>query len=179
MACDPNNTDPYRALSADQLANTFARKMVKVADSIRGVGVRLGTRTYEVRIVRTAWTGQYRGDGMEYVTAEYQITPTPLVTGLDGMQQSTESVGQIEQGNVTLSEISGRYGEDFLRGFGPDGVAPAPNEQVFYEVRYPTLDGDGIRRRFYLRSGPAYFADTAEWKLSLERQVEDRPPERF
>ena len=89
MACDPNNTDPYRALSADQLANTFARKVVKVADSIRGVGVRLGTRTYEVRIVRTAWTGQYRGDGMEYVTAEYQITPTPLVTGLDGMQQST------------------------------------------------------------------------------------------
>ena len=84
-----------------------------------------------------------------------------------------------EPENWKVSNRTTPYSEDFLRGFGPDGVAPAPNEQVFYEVRYPTLDGDGIRRRFYLRAGPSYFADNAEWRLSLERQVEDRPPERF
>jgi hypothetical protein len=179
MSSCASKPNPYAPLTFAEIEKSFARKMIPLADSARALGVRMGIKTYEVRIVRTAWTGDYRGEGMEYVVEEHQLTPTPLVTGLDNILQATEGVGQIEQGNVNLSEISGRYTEDFLRGFGIDGTAPGPNEQVFYEIRYPTADGDGIRRRFYLRSGPSYFADTAEWKLGLERQVEDRPPERY
>jgi len=179
MSSCASKPNPYAPLTYAEIEKSFARKMIPLADSMRALGVRMGIKTYEVRIVRTAWTGGFRGEGVEYVVEEHQLTPTPLMTGLDGITQATESVGQIEQGNVTLSEISGRYSEDFLRGFGIDGTAPGPNEQVFYEVRYPTADGDGIRRRFYLRAGPAFYSDTAEWKLSLERQVEDRPPERY
>lgn len=171
--------DPYRPLTADELSRTLTQRLIPVADRIRAVGVRLGTRTYEVRIVRTAWTGEYRGEGMEYVVEEYPLTPTPLVDGLDGIQQSTQDVGQIEQGTVRVSEISGRYSADFLRGWGVNSQPPAQNEQVYYEIRYPTADGDGVRRRFTLRAGPAYVADRAEWQMSLEKQIADRAPEGY
>lgn len=178
MSCSTPR-DPYKPLTADELSRTLTQRLVPVVDRLRAVGVRLGTRTYEVRIIRTAWTGEYRGEGVEYVVADYPLTPTPLVDGLDGIQQSTQDVGQIEQGTVRVSEISGRYSADFLRGWGVDSQPPAQNEQVYYEVRYPTPDGDGVRRRFVLRAGPAYFADRAEWQMSLEKQIEDRAPERF
>lgn len=175
--CPP--IDPYRQPSADELANSLLRRLIPTVDAARAVGVRLGLRQYEVRIIRTQWTGEFRGEGEEFLVDERPLTPTPLVMGLDSVNRVFESVGAIEEGNVMVSEISGRYTEDYLTGYGQNGEPPGPNEQVFYEIRYPSVDGDGVRRRFTLRGTPSYFADKFEWRLRLEKAIEDRSADRY
>ena len=94
--CPP--IDPYRQPSADELANSLLRRLIPTVDAARAVGVRLGLRQYEVRIIRTQWTGEFRGEGEEFLVDERPLTPTPLVMGLDTVNRVFESVGAIEEG---------------------------------------------------------------------------------
>lgn len=161
--------------SALDLQNTLARKLIRVVDNLRNLRVQFGLRVYEVHFVRTRWTGGVRGSGEEYVVSDEPILPVPLITDINGLTETMIGIGIDEIGTLVLSEVSGRYTEDYLRGVGPDGSQIPPDENVYYEVYFPAVPGgEPQRRRFQLRSAPGYSAERFQWTLSLERARLDR-----
>lgn len=165
----------FTKLSGTQLANTFASSLVDVADSLRDLYVQFGLRSYQVSIVRTAWTGGRRGIGIEYVKHELELLPTPKVNSFSSLTEILQPVGLDEVGSVGLSQISGRFTEDELLGKDKNGLPLGKDEQVFYEIHYPRSDGNpGVRRRFVVKGTPYYSASRLEWTVELERSHEDR-----
>jgi len=67
------------------LSRTLTRRLISTVDGLRDLLTRFGLRPYEVRMVRTKWTGGYRGAGQEIVVFDEAILPTPLILGLDGL----------------------------------------------------------------------------------------------
>lgn len=168
-------TPKFTTLSPAQFAQSLARRLIPVADSLRDLRVRFGLRPYRVRVMRTRWTGGQRGIGEEVVSAEMEILPTPLVQDLSALAEVVEPVGLLEVGSVSISEVSGRYTEEQLRGLDIDGTPPAADEQVWYEIEFPRSDGQkGERRRFFLGSTPNYAAARFEWTFRLDRSHEGR-----
>jgi len=158
-----------------QLNATLARKLVPIADGLRNLLTRFGLRTYKVRIVRVRWSGVARGIGVPLVESSMDILPTPLVQDLTTLTEIVQPVGLDEVGTILVSEISGRFTDDQLRFLHTDGGEPEPNEEIFYEIEFPQLDGrPSIKRRFYLRSAPYYFAGRFQWQVRLEKAHEDR-----
>jgi hypothetical protein len=142
---------------------------------LRDLRVRFGLRPYIVRIIRTQWTTGERGEGAEYVSHVLDLLPTPLVADLSALTEIVQPIGLDEIGSVVLSEISGRYTEDQLRGLDIDGTPVGEDEQIFYEIEFPRPDGRaGERRRFFLRSAPAYQPERFQWTLRLEQAREGR-----
>jgi len=166
---------PFTALSNVDLANTFARKFIPVADGLRDLATRLGMRPYEVRLVHVVWSGDERGEGVPTVKHVAPLLPTPLVADLSSLQEVVQVVGMDEAGQVRVSQISGRYTEDQLMGRDPSGNPPAPNEEFFYEIEYPVPGGGtGELRRFFPSAAPSYYPGRLEWVLVLERQAGQR-----
>ena len=161
--------------TADKLKKTLAQKFIPLADQLRDLAVKFGLRPYIVRIVRVRWAGVYRGEGACMVEQELTILPTPLVTDMGGEATITTPVGMDEFGQVIVSEISGRFTEDELRFVSAEGKEPEPNEEVFYEIEFPRLDGKpSAKRRFMLAGVPDYRAGKLQWQIRLERMRDDR-----
>jgi hypothetical protein len=167
----------YAQLSGMDLSKTLGRQLIGVADNLRNLLTLFGMRPYEVHIVRTRWSGGERGIGQEFVISDTPILPTPLISSLDGITRIVNSVGIDEQGTVKLSEVSGRYSENFLSGQDYEGNPQDGDTQWFYEVQFPTPGtvADGApRRRFFPSSSPTYNPSKFEWTLTLTRSHVDR-----
>lgn len=174
MACGNSG---FSNLNGVDLSNTLGRKLIGVVDRLRDLNSRLGFRPYEVRVVRTRWTGGERGDGQEIVIWEQPILPTPLIASMDGVSRVVNIVGLDEIGSVRLSEVSGRYAEGFLSGVDETGNPQDPDTQFFYEVIFPTpgtISDGAPRRRFFPVSAPSYDATKFQWSISLQRSHVDR-----
>lgn len=165
----------FKQLTGAQLTGTLGRLLVPVADLLRDIRVGFGLRPYRVRMIRTRWSGGRRGVGAESVTAEVEILPVPLLADLTGLQAIVQPVGQDEISSLQLSEISGRYTEEELRGLAPGGAPIGPDEQFYYEVEFLRADGlESDRRRFYPSSAPTYQPTRYQWVVMLERSHEGR-----
>lgn len=176
-ASPPCSHKAFTEMRPGDVQNTLARKLIPVADSLRDLFTRFGGRPYTVRIIRTRWTGGGRGKGEEIITGELKILPTPLVMDLSALTEIIQPVGLDEVGGIRLTQVSGRYSEDQLRGLDFDGTPPDPDEQTFYEIDFlnpaPGCSGSA-KRRFYIRSAPMYYSFRFQWELSLEKSHEDR-----
>lgn len=158
------------------LCGTLARGLIGVADSIRNLYTSFGLRPYAVRLVKTRWSNGRRGSGTESVVFSTPILPTPLVADIDSLAEVNTPIGLDEFGEVALTQVSGAYTEDFLRGHDAEGRPVAVDEQIYFEVEFPPpcSGGDATRRRFTLRGAPMYRADQFQWSLRLERARQDR-----
>lgn len=163
-------TDP----TTIQANKTLARQLIPVADRIRDLFVRFGTRPYKVRVVRVRWSAGRRGVGAPVIEREMDILPTPLVQDLSTLTEIVQPVGLDEVGSILVSEISGRFTDNDLRFLSADGRPPDPDVEVYYEIEFPKLDGTSDKRRFFLRSAPHYAAGRFMWQLRLEKAHEDR-----
>jgi hypothetical protein len=166
----PKYTDP----TSIELKRTLAQRLIPVADRLRDLFTRFGLRPYKVRIVRIRWTGGSRGVGTPLVERELDLLPTPLVQDLSTMTEIVQPIGLDEIGMISVSEISGRFKEDELRFLDASGRPPDDDEEVFYEIEFPLPNGTSIKRRFYLRAAPHYFASRFQWQVRLEKAHEDR-----
>lgn len=169
-------SDPrFTQFGPGEYARTLTADMVEVADDLRDLYTEFGQRPYRVRIIRTKAADGLRGHGPEVVTFEFEILPTPKLMDLDGIQEILQPIGLDEVGGVTVREISGRLTDEILRGLDEDGTGPGVNENVFYEVEFPRLDGrPSTKRRFQLRGAPFYDAEAIQWRVKLERAHADR-----
>jgi hypothetical protein len=170
----------FTRVTGASLAKSLASSLIDVVDDARDIAAQLGFRPYEVHLVRTRWTAGERGAGIEAVLADIPLLPVPKVQSLDGLAEIMTPVGLDELGQVRVSGISGRYSEQFLRGLDLPGNSPAPSDQFFWELIYPTLgqvSDFGLRRRFTLASAPFYDAERVEWTCVLQRARGDRQPD--
>ena len=175
MSC--GGAKQYTLLNGMDLSRTLARQLIETVDSVRDLATQLGFRPYEVRMVRTKWSGGERGVGQEFVISDEPILPTPLLMGLDGVTRIVQPVGLDEIGACQVTQISGRYAEGFLTGNDTDGNPLDPDVQYYFEVVFPTPGSiaDGApRRRFYASSAPTYDASKFEWRVNLQRSHSDR-----
>lgn len=174
MACGPTQ---FTQLNGVGLSNTLARKLIGTVDRLRDLMTQFGFRPYEVRVVRTRWTGGDRGEGQEIVVFDEAILPTPLISSLDGVRRVVNLVGLDELGTVNLSQVSGRYAEGYLTGTDEEGYPLDADTQFYFEVVFPTPGSvtDGApRRRFFPATAPSYDAGRFEWALTLQRSHVDR-----
>jgi hypothetical protein len=145
-------------------------KLSKIADGIRGkIHSSFGTRPYKVFLVATRWTEGDRGEGYETLLWEREVKPTPLVTGMDGLEAALTATGREEDGDVTLSEISLSLSEAEVSWLTDEEALPK-GESRFYEIRR----ANGKRRRYTIASAPEYDTGTFGWKIRLSKQVADR-----
>jgi hypothetical protein len=155
--------------------DTLAGSFIGLADDLRQISVEFGMKPYTVRRIRIQWSGGARGRGLPTVIFSEPILPTPKVTDISGLSELLHSVGLDEHGSLRLSEISGTYTEDDLRGLDAQGKGPAVDVEFFYEIEYARPDGlAGEKRRFYPSGAAAYNAGKLQWTLTLEKSNEDR-----
>ena len=154
-----------------QLAGSPGSTDSNVVDLTRDLKARLGKRPYVVRIVRVRWEASPavigpRGRGAEVLVGKpFLIEPTPLVSDLSNLRLVIQSIGQIEVGELRVSEISARYTEDQL-GLRPAGGGQLPsNEEAFWEVEFP-VSSPGEKRRFGTVGVPN-FNPTMGWTVNL------------
>ena len=146
-----------------------------VVDRIRDLYACLGVRRYVVRLVKTRWTGGERGDGVEEVVSETVLVPIPRVSDVSNMSATNTAVGEVEMGQLTVSEISTRYTEDELMGRGPAGEPIADDENFYWEVEFVGRnDPMPMKRRFTTNSPPNLTPDKFQWSIKLTRAIEDR-----
>ena len=158
------------------LCGTLARSLISVADGIRNLYASFGLRPYVVRIIKTRWSGGRRGVGAETVISETPILPVPLASDISSLAEVNTAVGVDEFGEIVVSQISGAYTEDFLRGQDSQGRPVAVDEQFYWEIEFPPscAGGDGDRRRFVVKGAPYYKADAFHWSVRLEKARMDR-----
>lgn len=183
MSCNGGpKKDGFTVPTPEHLRSSLAQKLIPAVDKVRDIYTQVGARPYRVRILRTRWSGARRGVGVEQVTHELELLPTPLVVDLQSLSEVLTPVGRYEQGVVQLQYISGRYTEDQLLGVGPNGDQVAPNETVYYEIEFFRRDGTPAeKRRFVVDAAPYYSALKFQWNVSLvsatERRARDGTPE--
>lgn len=184
-------SDPtFTNVTSAQLGASLGQTLVPVIDGVRDLLTSFGLRPYIFRVVKIRWSGSRRGYGQPYIVSTQDILPTPKVTDLSGMTEIATPVGLDEVGSVLVTQISGRFTDEFFRFASVDGVEPEPNEEIFYEIEFPQVSGNtslspptstvpgggkpGDKRRFALRGAPMYFASKYYWQLRLERTRSDR-----
>ena len=166
---------PYTDVTGTQLGASLGQTLIPVIDGVRDLLPRFGLRPYVLRVVKLRWSGPRRGMGQPYVECANDILPTPKVTDLSGMTEIATPVGLDEVGTVMVTQISGRFTDEFFRFASPDGKEPEPNEEIFYEIEFPQVSGKpGDKRRFALRGAPMYYASKFYWQIRLERTRSDR-----
>lgn len=173
--CPRVDTD-FTIPTQHSIAVSIVRKLHPVADGLRDLQTRLGMRGYRVRLLRTRWTGGVRGRGDEVVVMSRDILPVPKLSELDALSDTLQAIGLDEVGTITMSEISSRYTEEFLRGYDDDGTPAPRDENVYYEIEFIRPDsGLSDKRRFYPVSAPWLdLTGSLGWQLKLERSHEDR-----
>lgn len=165
----------FTVINDRQASKTLARRFIPLADSLRDMLSSFGLRSYTVTVVKVEWTGRRRGVGTPVTISEEVISPTPKLAAFDALQEVIQSAGLEEVGSIELSQISGRYTEEQLRGFTEEGDPLPDNVDFFYEVEFfPHNGGPSFRRKFVPRSAPTYFPGRLQWTMRLERAVDDR-----
>lgn len=176
MPLRPCGSPGFTILAPGQFRQTLAGKLIPCVDKIRDLYTALGVRNYIIRLVWTTWSGGERGMGIEQLVKEELLLPTPLIGDISSLEERAQAVGADEFGTIIVSEVSGRYTEDYL--CGRNGAEPIPDDQNFYyEIEFVDSNGrwgQGIRRRFSLNSAPSYDPDTFQWQFQLSRAGEDR-----
>jgi hypothetical protein len=166
----------FTVLGPNKQLQSLAGSLQPCVDKIRDLNTVFGIRPYIVRMVWTRWSEGYRGDGVEEVIMEQAILPTPVVNAISNLDVTTTSVGNEEFGMLKLSEVSGRFTEDYLEGKDQDGRPIDSAVNFYYEIEYPHQDGTfpGVRRRFELAGAPEYMPSKFQWEISLVRAGENR-----
>ena len=164
----------FTTLDRSGFAATLGQKLIPVVDSVRDLATRLGTRPYRVYLVVTKWAEGERGLGVEEVLRVTEILPVPKVASMDGLALQLQTIGIDEIGSVRVSEISGRYTEDQLRGNASDGTPVHADENFYWEIVFLRTDGEQPRRRFLPRGLPSYDPTRIQWTASLVRASRDR-----
>lgn len=175
MSCDnPQRRNQFAIVSAQSIAASLTSRLIPCVDSVRNLNTVLGAYSYSVWLVRTAWSGGERGEGVEEVFSEEPVLPTPCVGPRTALEETIQSIGRDEVGTLVVTEISLSYTQDCLLGSGPGGV-PCPRDQNFYwEIRFPQPDGTTVRRRFLPRSVPTANSTDVQWVVNLIRASDDR-----
>lgn len=170
--CSPQTFTRVRGMD---VRRTLASKLTPTADRIRDLYTSFGLRPYIVQQVRVRWSEGHRGRGTPEVIRLREILPTPLVVDMATMTELTGPVGVDELGVVAVTQISGRFTEEQLRGFDDAGKPTSKDEEFFYELEFPERSGQpGMIRRFTLDAAPMFRADQFQWKLRLARAHGDR-----
>lgn len=164
----------FTEVTSSQAKKTLARRFVPLADSLRDLLTKFGLRSYKVTIVRVEWSGGKRGRGTACVISELVLLPTPKISSFDALTELVQPVGLEELGSVELSQISGSFTEEQLRGTSNEGDPIPPNQEFYYEVEFHPHDGPPQKRRFYPRSAPTYSPGGLQWRIRLEKANEDR-----
>lgn len=176
--CPPGPRDQHFTVQTPQMfSNSLARLLVGPADKLRNLYTTFGLRPYIVRLVRTRWSGGARNRGEESVIGTPELLlPTPLILDLLTLTPIVSPIGSDERGGILLTEVSGCYTEEHLRGLDDVTGAPIPADQSFYyEVQFLRADGaPGEFRRFNANSAPTFVADDFLWQVKLERSRPDR-----
>lgn len=164
----------FTTVTTQQAKQTLARDFIGLADDLRDMLTQFGLRTYKVSTVRVQWSGGKRGRGTPVVISEEVILPTPKMSALDGLQELVQSVGLDEIGSLELSQISGRYSEEQLRGFTDAGQGIPQDQEFFYEIEFFPHEGPSKKRRFFTKAAPTYFPGKLQWSIRLEKANDDR-----
>jgi hypothetical protein len=165
----------FTQVTTQQAKNTLARDFIGLADDLRDMLTQFGLRTYSVSTVRIQWSGGKRGRGTPVVTEQNSILPTPKIGSLDGLQELVQNVGISEIGSLELSQVSGRFTEEQLRGFSEAGEGLPQDTEFFYEIEFfPNDTGPSRKRRFTVMGAPTYFPGRLQWSVRLEKSNDDR-----
>lgn len=157
----------------DTLLGSFA--MDGCLDEIRQLNADFGMRPYRVHFVRTRWSGETRGEGVETVFFVEELTPPPKVDPVSAIARQLLDIGSDEQGSLQVTEISPRYTEHQLIGYDRMGDQIPDNETFYWEVTLLRGDSDTLSRRRFLVSGiPSYDAEGLQWSVRLARAGSDR-----
>lgn len=165
----------FTEITSNQLKRTLARKFIPLGDRLRDLLTKFGLRTNRTSLVFIQWSGGQRGVGTPTVISEELILPSPKINDLSILSADVQDLGINEQGQIEVSEISGRYTEEQLMGRSADGSDTPEDTEFFWEIEFPKPDGTpGEKRRFFPRSAPSYEPGKLQWRLRLERSTDDR-----
>lgn len=144
-------------------------------DDLRQIAVDLGARPYRVFLVRTRWSGEERGEGVETVISEEELLPVPKVEAMSPINRSLMDGGIDEVGGLQITEISPRYTEQQLLGYSSLGQQVPQNETFSWEITLMRGDDEvHTRRRFLVQGTPSYQAEELQWSVRLTRAGSDR-----
>jgi hypothetical protein len=136
-------------------------KLINKVDAVRQKAAdRFGLPAHNVyRVVRTYASGRI-GDG-SFTDQEDLIYPTPAVkfTGSDQFEHG----GRFDNRNLTITEVSLTYQENWLQG-----DPKSPGQEVFYKL--VERNGQGADTTYWILTGvPECVRGEVYWKLSLHR----------
>jgi len=165
----------FTSMSNRVLTRSLSTRLQGTVDRIRDLPARFGQRPYRVQIVRTRWSGGQRGAGVEEAVWAEEILPTPRLSDPQSLSEVVSYAGLEELGSLRVDRVSGRYGEDFLRGIDETGVPTSPDTSLYYEITFvgrPAAE----RRRYSLAHAPGFDAAGFQWILLLERTPSTQAP---
>jgi len=167
-------TEMFTQLDGVAGDGSLSRRLIRVADRMRDLRVRFGFRPYVVHMVRTRWPSGLRGKGPEVLVSDDVLLPVPLISDLTGLALTADAAIFKEMGSIVLSEVSGTYTENMLRGLGGDGNSIPEDESFWYEVEFKAGTESAERRRFSIRSAPTYQASRFQWLITLYAAAQGR-----
>lgn len=177
----PELTQQVRPLRPNEVPNSFAVMLTKVADDIRQLNTTFGIRPYRVFLVHVQWSGAVRGSGQGIEIARRELLPTPRVKNMESLPEILRSTGLTEEGSITVDQISAKYSEDDLAGRTPDlqdpskPITSAANVEFYWEVVENRVALPLAKRRRFTTNGvPELSRGGFQWSVSLIRQDVDR-----
>jgi hypothetical protein len=151
---------------------SLAEELGELVDDARQLNTDFGLRPYRVFSVLYEWSGGAVGKGRVQRVREQEFLPTPLVD-LRPVRSTPRNAGKVEEGQVTLREVSPRYTEDQIAGLlFQDGLGVG--QEGFVEVQYDRRGGLAKRRRFGVHGVPWHDAEKFEWVVRMVRARPDR-----
>jgi len=165
----------FTPVTSQQIKGTLARKFVGLGDTLRNMLTTFGLRTYRVSLVGIQWSGGERGVGTPTVLSELLILPTPKLVDMTALTEIVQPIGLDEAGSVQVEQISGTFTEEQLLGRDANGNDIPADQEFFWEIEFPRLDGKpGEKRRFFPRGAPMYYPGRLQWVVRLEKGHSNR-----
>lgn len=163
----------FTDLSPSEYEQTLAADFIDLADELRDIKTEFGLRPYKLHRIRVQWSGGVRGKGQAVVMDELHILPTPKISDISQLSAIVTQIGLQEVGGLFVSEISGRFTEEDLRG-GDEGTPIPKDQEVYYEVEFPKRSGTPMKRRFLLSGSPSFNAGRLQWTMKLDKAAQNR-----
>lgn len=154
------------------LGGLLTEMLNPVVDVARDVEVRLGAKPYQVSLVWAAWAGGQRNFGLLNVVEVVRLLPTPQTTP-ERTRASIQQPGVVEEGIVSITEISPRYSELVLVGRDvvvDPGLALPEHYDFWYEIEF-AQPGQPLpeHRRYTVLGPPTRSVKTAGWSIDVKR----------
>lgn len=154
------------------LGGLLTEALNPVVDVARDVEVRLGAKPYQVSLVWAAWSGGARNFGELGVVNVVRLLPTPAVS-VERTRASIQQPGVVEEGVVSITEISPRYSELVLVGRDvvvPPGSLLPEHYDFWYEVEF-AQPGQPYpeHRRYTVLGPPTRTVKRAGWEVDVKR----------